>query len=195
MASAHFLFKNSIHMGIYFSNPPDIVYYASMQRFLNSISILAAVIGIWLTQWLWGVYNGFAHGASKMGDYNFAVLLADGTRMWMSHSDPYSNVIIWYRNIAFGLIAFVLIKLLERGSVLAIAALIPLGLSIFFWILADGIRNIDIDDPDKYIDLLRGTTTQTQVILGLVVFLLVIQLISIFVYFRKHRTKRMENTV
>ena len=103
--------------------------------------------------------------------------------------DPYFYITDLYRQVGLVLIGFVLIKLIERGRVLAIFALIPLCLASILWKWAEGIRNLDINDPDKYIDLLRLTTTETQVVLGLIIFLIVIQIVSILLYFKKQSSK------
>jgi hypothetical protein len=158
-----------------------------MQRFLAIICILAATIVTVISQWLSGLYSGVSYGASAVCEYVFTILGEDGNRFFISHSDPYYYLPAIYSYVSLSMLGYILFKSLEKGKWLAIIALAPLGLALFNWYFAHRTASWDKDDPQKYLDAIKETSGIRYAILGILIFIVVSQLVSTILYFRRGR--------
>jgi hypothetical protein len=120
---------------------------------LKNISVSLAVATCLINEFIRGLYGGFSYGASKMCNTVYPIIEIGGVRSWMSHADPYSSINQNQIYLAYALLIFIACKLIERGWVTRLLSFAPLIFSVFFWLRIESIKNLDINDPDKYIDL------------------------------------------
>lgn len=132
-----------------------------------------------MVQWLQGAYNGFAFGSSHICEFQYSIPGLDGTRQYWSDLEPYSAAAGYLKSISIALVIYIVIRLFARGRVFAVLALTPLIVSLLCWFAAEAIRNLDLNDPDRYADLFRLTSDYIFVIAGLLIALTILQMLSI----------------
>ena len=103
--------------------------------------------------------------------------LSNGVRYWMSHADPYFYIHNVQVYLMVALLAFIIIKSIERKLFLQLINFLPLIFCFFFWINIENIKSTDINDSSKYIDLLRETVYYSRLIISLISALFILQII------------------
>lgn len=153
-----------------------------------------AVLALAINQWLAGIYTGFSFGAGHLCSYSYPTFYLGEVRYGMSHADPYYNVGYFQMLLSWTILILVLGKVIEKGLIVRILSLIALALSLVWWYCIERIVSIDINDSDKYIDLLRDTRGFTWTLFGMLVLLVLLQLISIGSYQYKKRRKSLSES-
>ncbi|CAN5848857.1 hypothetical protein BH20ACI4_BH20ACI4_23280 [soil metagenome] len=157
---------------------------------LKKISISIAIIVCLTNEFIKGLYSGFAYGASKMCETVYPIIEVGGVKSWISHADPYFYIHNVQVYLTFALLCFMIIKLLENKVAFQIINFVPLILSFWFWFWIEGIKNVDVNDPSKYVDLLRDTAGYSWTIISLISVLAFLQIITVSKSaYKKYKTK------
>lgn len=160
---------------------------------LKKISVGLAVAACLINEFLRGLYAGFSYGASKMCQTVYPTFEVNGAQVWATHLDPYFYLHGVQVYFLFALLIFIIGKLAERGIISQIVSFLPLVFSVFFWLWIESIKSPDINEPNKYVDLLRETVVYSRTMIALISVLIILQ---IFVVLRsankKRKTKQIE---
>lgn len=141
-----------------------------------------------------GLYNGFAYGASKICDFSYPTFKVGEITYTMSHADPYFYITQNQLYLTYALVIFLIGKSMERVWFSQMISFIPLILCLFFFGKIEDIKNLDINNQEKYIDLIRDTVNYGRTFFFLIVALIVLQIgvtsSSIYKKYKDYRSKK-----
>jgi len=150
-----------------------------MDRIFNKLSLAFGILALMLEQQIVGIFTGFAFAGGHLCDYRY------GGDFLISHSDPYMHVHNAQLFVVWPILFFLLLKLLERGVITRLAALILIVIAAVNWFVVDSMISQDMADLDKYIDPMRETVTERRLIFGFVLTAAVMHVAGLIVHLRK----------
>ena len=137
------------------------IYRESTIRTLDRAGVLCAVVAIGMLQWLNGLWGGFVYGGAALGNYRRPLPPGKVNFGIPDLSDPLSSFALYS---AFGIIVYIVIKLIEGKTLLRLAALIPLMFSAFFLWKLKATIDLDAKNPDVYLELLRQSRLEQLIL-------------------------------
>lgn len=162
------------------------VYHCDM-KVINKVLLMLGVLALGMNQFIEGLYEGFAYGASKMCNYSYAALGTNEARIWISGADPYFNIHNWYVYISLILVLFIASKLVDDGLVSNLISFILLVFSLTFFFKIERSKQLEINNPDKYIDLMRETSQYSSILLSLLIGLAATHIVLFLINFSRWR--------
>ncbi len=162
--------------------------------FFERLTFVFAATAIGLSLWMSGHFFGFSNGASLICEFQYPVTkpIDGGISFWFSHGDPYVYVGGLTRYIAGILLAFTVVKLIERWWIVSFLLLLPLGYAILYWFELKRIMHLEIatgasgryEKGLEYTELLRYSEVPVWILLGILGSLFLLQLLTAIRKFR-----------
>ena len=133
-----------------------------MEKFLERSALALSAASLALSLFLFGIFVGVSYGASVMCGFVYTPI--EG--IWMSHSDPYDILGYPAKLILLSILAFLLLKLFEKGRITSLILLTPLLVALAGLIETNRLILAWRDDPNKYFDALRATVWISWIAVG-----------------------------
>ena len=160
-----------------------------MDRLVKAAGLLCGIAVLCVHHLMVGLYGGTAFGVASVSDYRYVY---PGIGSWMSHSDPYWILTSSMVPLTWALMFFVILKVFETGWIWRSVALIPAAMAAMFWINVEMVRRDYLSDPQKYVDVLRDSSSYSWAVFGFIAAAVTLQIVSVVVGFRSRAKEKPE---
>lgn len=133
-----------------------------MEKILERSALVLSAASLSLSLYMFGIYAGVSYSAAVMCDFVYSPI--EG--FWISHSDPYYILGYPAMIVFWSMLAFLLLKLFEKGWITSLILLSPLLVALAGLVETNSLILAWRDDPNKYFDALRDTAGVSWVAIG-----------------------------